>query len=56
MSPDEFGLWAAQQLEAKIQELGEDQVAAFIAEPMIGAGTPQTSCDLQSFNALKSHR
>ncbi len=38
MSPDEFGIWAAQQLEAKIQELGEDQVAAFIAEPIQGAG------------------
>ncbi len=38
MTPDEFGVWAAQQLEAKIQELGEDQVAAFIAEPIQGAG------------------
>lgn len=38
MSPDEFGVWAAQQLEAKIQELGEAQVAAFIAEPIQGAG------------------
>ncbi|MEH6566412.1 MAG: aspartate aminotransferase family protein [Halopseudomonas sp.] len=38
MSPDEFGVWAAQQLEAKIQELGEDKVAAFIAEPIQGAG------------------
>ncbi|MEH6491644.1 aspartate aminotransferase family protein [Halopseudomonas sp.] len=38
MSPDEFGIWAAQQLEAKIQELGEDKVAAFIAEPIQGAG------------------
>ncbi|PKM28875.1 MAG: aspartate aminotransferase family protein [Gammaproteobacteria bacterium HGW-Gammaproteobacteria-11] len=38
MSPDEFGLWAARQLEAKIQELGVDQVAAFIAEPIQGAG------------------
>ncbi len=38
MRPDEFGIWAAQQLEAKIQELGEDKVAAFIAEPIQGAG------------------
>lgn len=38
MSPDEFGLWAARQLEAKIQELGEDRIAAFIAEPIQGAG------------------
>ena len=28
----------AQQLEAKIAELGEDRVAAFIAEPVQGAG------------------
>ncbi|QIB50157.1 aspartate aminotransferase family protein [Pseudomonas sp. OIL-1] len=38
MTPDEFGIWAARQLEAKINELGEDQVAAFIAEPIQGAG------------------
>ncbi|MFN3579820.1 MAG: aspartate aminotransferase family protein [Pseudomonas sp.] len=38
MDPDEFGLWAARQLEANIKELGEDQVAAFIAEPIQGAG------------------
>ena len=38
LSPDEFGIWAAQQLEAKILELGIDQVAAFIAEPIQGAG------------------
>jgi len=38
MDPEEFGLWAARQLEAKIIELGEDQVAAFIAEPIQGAG------------------
>lgn len=38
MSPAEFGLWAARQLEAKIAELGEENVAAFIAEPIQGAG------------------
>ncbi|SDU32042.1 aspartate aminotransferase family protein [Halopseudomonas salegens] len=37
-SPEDFGIWAAQQLEAKILELGVDQVAAFIAEPIQGAG------------------
>jgi len=38
-SRDEFGLWAAQQLEAKIQELGEDQVAAFyLPKPIQGRG------------------
>ncbi|MBS7662850.1 aspartate aminotransferase family protein [Pseudomonas lalucatii] len=38
MSPDEFGIWAAEQLEQKILEVGEDNVAAFIAEPIQGAG------------------
>ncbi|WP_299672747.1 aspartate aminotransferase family protein [uncultured Roseobacter sp.] len=38
MSPDEFGLARAQELEHKILELGEDNVAAFIAEPVQGAG------------------
>lgn len=38
MSPDEFGTWAAQELERAIDELGEDNVAAFIAEPVMGAG------------------
>ncbi|MEK1939725.1 MAG: aspartate aminotransferase family protein [Pseudomonas sp.] len=38
MSPDEFGIWAAEQLEKKILEVGEDNVAAFIAEPIQGAG------------------
>ncbi|MCY9875223.1 aspartate aminotransferase family protein [Vibrio natriegens] len=34
----EFGLARARQLEEKILELGEDNVAAFIAEPIQGAG------------------
>ncbi len=38
MSPEEFGLERAQQLEKAILELGEDNVAAFIAEPVQGAG------------------
>jgi putrescine---pyruvate transaminase len=38
MSPAEFGLWAARQLEVKIEELGPESVAAFIAEPIQGAG------------------
>ena len=37
-SPDEFGLQRARELEQKILELGEDNVAAFIAEPIQGAG------------------
>ncbi|WP_299779822.1 aspartate aminotransferase family protein [uncultured Roseobacter sp.] len=38
MTPEAFGLARAQELEAKILELGEDKVAAFIAEPIQGAG------------------
>ncbi|MXS20761.1 aminotransferase [Pseudomonas oryzihabitans] len=38
MSPEEFGVWAADQLEQKILEVGEERVAAFIAEPIQGAG------------------
>ncbi len=38
MTPEDFGLERARQLEAKILELGEENVAAFIAEPIQGAG------------------
>jgi putrescine---pyruvate transaminase len=38
MSPEEFGLERARQLEQAIHDLGEDKVAAFIAEPIQGAG------------------
>jgi putrescine aminotransferase len=38
MSEAEFGLKAASWLEDKILELGADQVAAFIGEPVQGAG------------------
>ena len=36
--PNAFGIRVAQELAAKIDELGEDNVAAFIAEPVQGAG------------------
>ena len=36
--PADFGLRIAQQLEQKILELGLDRVAAFIGEPVQGAG------------------
>lgn len=46
MTRDNFGTARAQELEAKILELGEENVAAFIAEPIQGAGgvivPPQT--------------
>lgn len=38
LSSEEFGLKAAKALESKIVELGIDRVAAFIAEPVQGAG------------------
>ncbi|WP_028238599.1 aspartate aminotransferase family protein [Stutzerimonas azotifigens] len=36
--PEAFGIRIADQLEQKILELGEERVAAFIAEPIQGAG------------------
>ena len=38
MDPEEFGLLRARELEEMIEKLGEDNVAAFIAEPIQGAG------------------
>jgi putrescine aminotransferase len=37
-SPHDFGLKAARELERKIEELGAHRVAAFIGEPIQGAG------------------
>ncbi len=38
LSRDEFGLKMARELNDKIDELGEENVAAFVAEPIQGAG------------------
>ena len=38
MTPEEVGLATARALETKIGELGADNVAAFIGEPIMGAG------------------
>ncbi|MEJ8473641.1 aspartate aminotransferase family protein [Roseibium algae] len=38
MSPEEFGVHVARKLEEAIDQIGEDKVAAFIAEPIQGAG------------------
>jgi putrescine aminotransferase len=38
MSPEEFGIKVARKLEEAIDEIGEHKVAAFIAEPIQGAG------------------
>jgi len=38
MSPEEFGIAAAKSIEEKINEIGSDKIAAFIGEPIQGAG------------------
>ena len=38
MTPEEFGLARARELEEKIEQIGPNRVAAFIAEPIQGAG------------------
>ncbi len=38
MSPSEFGLWAAREIGREIDRLGAENVAAFIGEPVQGAG------------------
>ena len=38
LSPDEFGIVAAGAIEDKINELGVNKIAAFIGEPVQGAG------------------
>lgn len=38
LSPEEFGLQAARELENAIDQIGEDKIAAFMAEPIQGAG------------------
>jgi putrescine aminotransferase len=38
MSEAEFGLYAARQLEERIKQIGPENIAAFIGEPLQGAG------------------
>jgi putrescine aminotransferase len=38
LSPDEFGLAVARELEQRILEVGPERVAAFVGEPVQGAG------------------
>lgn len=38
MSPADFGVFAARALERKIDEVGADKIAAFVGEPIQGAG------------------
>ena len=37
-TPEEFGIIAARALERAIEEIGEDRIGAFVAEPIQGAG------------------
>lgn len=38
MSPEEFGMHTANKIEEKINEIGAENIAAFIGEPIQGAG------------------
>ena len=38
MTPDAFGLWAANEVARAIDDMGAENVAAFIGEPIQGAG------------------
>jgi putrescine aminotransferase len=38
LAPEEFGLQVARELEKRIEAVGPDKVAAFVAEPIQGAG------------------
>jgi len=38
LSPEEFGVQVARELEKRIQQVGPDKVAAFVGEPIQGAG------------------
>ena len=38
LDPQDFGLQRARELEAVIEEYGADRIAAFIGEPLMGAG------------------
>ena len=48
LSPEAFGLKAAGWLEDKILEIGADKVAAFIGEPVQGAGSPMKAATLSA--------
>jgi 4-aminobutyrate--pyruvate transaminase len=52
MSEAEFSTYLADQLEALIPREGPDTVAAFIAEPLMGAGAVRQAPDPQYIGLL----
>jgi adenosylmethionine-8-amino-7-oxononanoate aminotransferase len=52
-TPEAYGLRMANQLEEKIQELGEDSVAAFIAEPVVGATLGAVAAEAGYFKRIR---
>jgi len=52
-TPEAYGLRMANQLEEKILELGEDSVAAFIAEPVVGATLGAVAAETGYFKRIR---
>jgi len=52
-TPESYALRMANQLEAKIVELGEDSVMAFIAEPVVGATLGAVAAEAGYFKRIK---
>jgi len=52
-TPEAYGLRMANQLEDKILELGEDSVAAFIAEPVVGATLGAVASEAGYFKRIR---
>jgi len=52
-TPESYGLRMANQLEAKINELGEESVMAFIAEPVVGATLGAVTAESGYFKRIR---
>ncbi|KAH7128345.1 adenosylmethionine-8-amino-7-oxononanoate aminotransferase-like protein [Dendryphion nanum] len=52
-SIEEFNAWHAKQLEDKILEIGANKVAAFVAEPIVGAALGSMPAPKGYFKAIK---
>ncbi len=53
-TPASYGERMANQLEAKIKELGEDSVMAFIAEPVVGATLGAVTAEAGYFKRIRA--